>query len=329
MSSTKYRAVRVSQADGAVSAALVDIALDELDAGEVVIATRHASVNYKDALAVTGRGRIMTRMPCIAGIDAVGLVESSTDPRFSPGDAVCVHGHGLGVGHDGGFAERVRVPADWVMPLPPGLSLLEAGTIGVAGFTAALAIHLLEHNGLTPQAGPVLVNGATGGCGSIGIDMLARRGYHVVALTSKADAADWLRALGAAEVLLAGEVEMGTRPLERARFAGALDSVGGAQLSWLTRSMREDGVIGAFGNAGGIELATSVFPFILRGVRLIGVNSNASASVRREVWARVAGDLRPACLDRIGFPIRLDEVIDSCQRSIAGAVRGRAVVHFG
>jgi acrylyl-CoA reductase (NADPH) len=329
MSSTRYRAIRVSPAEGGVTAALTEVGVDELDAGDVVIAARHASINYKDALAVTGRGRIMTRLPCIAGIDVAGVVESSTDARFSPGDPVCVHGHGLGVSHDGGFAERVRVPADWVLPLPTGLTLLEAGTIGVAGFTAALAIHLLEHNGLTPQSGPVLVNGATGGCGSIGIDMLARRGYHVVALTSKPEAADWLRALGAAEVLLASELEMGTRPLERARFAGALDSVGGAQLSWLTRSMREDGVIGAFGNAGGVDLATSVFPFILRGVRLIGVNSNASEAVRRAVWARLATDLHPACLDRIGFAIGLDEVIDSCQRSIAGTVRGRAIVHFG
>lgn len=328
MTSTPFRAVRVSPSDGGVSSALVDVAIEELDAGEVVIASRHASVNYKDALAVTGRGKIMTRLPCIAGIDVAGVVESSTDPRFSPGDPVCVHGHGLGVSHDGGFAERVRVPGDWVLPLPPGLTLLEAGTIGVAGFTAALAIHLLEHNGLTPGAGPVLVNGATGGCGSIGIDMLARRGYHVIALTSKADAADWLRSLGAAEVLVASEVEMGKRPLERARFAGALDSVGGAQLSWLTRSMREDGVIGAFGNAGGIDLATSVFPFILRGVRLIGVNSNANEATRRAVWGRLATDLHPACLERIGFAIGLDQVIDSCQRSIAGTVRGRAVVHF-
>jgi len=329
MSAKQFRAVRVTQADGGVSASLVQVGVDELDPGEVVIASRYASVNYKDALAVTGRGRIMTRLPCIAGIDVAGIVESSTDPRVPPGSAVCVHGHGLGVSHDGGFAERVRVPSGWVQPLPEGLSLLEAGTLGVAGFTAALAIHLLEHNGLAPESGPVLVNGATGGCGSIGIDMLARRGYHVVALTSKADAADWLRSLGASEVLLASEVEMGSRPLERARYAGALDSVGGAQLSWITRSMQEDGVIGAFGNAGGVDLATSVFPFILRGVRLIGVNSNASDALRRAVWARMAGDLRPACLERIGFAIGLEQVIDSCQRSVAGQVRGRAIVHFG
>jgi putative YhdH/YhfP family quinone oxidoreductase len=175
----------------------------------------------------------------------------------------------------------------------------------------------------------VLVNGATGGCGSIGIDMLARRGYEVVALTGKAGARDYLLDLGAAEVLVRGEFEMGKKALEKAQFAGALDSIGGEQLSWLTRSMMENGVIGAFGNAGGADLATSVFPFILRGVRLIGVNSNAPMAVRQQVWARVATDLRPRHLDRVGFPITLDQVIEHCSRSVEGQVQGRAIVHYG
>ena len=325
-----FKAVRVSQDDGkAVTSALVDATIDELGAGDVVIASRFASINYKDALAVTGRGRIMTRFPCIAGIDVAGVVESSADPRFKAGDPVFVNGFGLGVSHDGGFSERVRVPADWVIPVPQGMTLLEVGTMGVAGFTAALAIDLMELNGLAPGNGRVLVNGATGGCASIGIDMLARRGYQVVALTGKPASRDYLMDLGAAEVLVRGEFEMGKKALEKAQFAGALDSVGGEQLSWLTRSMTDNGVIGAFGNAGGADLATSVFPFILRGVRLIGVNSNATMAVRRKVWARVATDLRPRHLDRIGFPIALAQVIEHCARSIDGKVQGRAIVHYG
>ena len=325
-----FKAVRVSQDDGkAVTSALVDATIDELGAGDVVIASRFASINYKDALAVTGRGRIMTRFPCIAGIDVAGVVESSADPRFKAGDPVFVNGFGLGVSHDGGFSERVRVPADWVIPVPQGMTLLEVGTMGVAGFTAALAIDLMELNGLAPGNGRVLVNGATGGCASIGIDMLARRGYQVVALTGKLASRDYLMDLGAAEVLVRDEFEMGKKALEKAQFAGALDSVGGEQLSWLTRSMTDNGVIGAFGNAGGADLATSVFPFILRGVRLIGVNSNATMAVRRKVWARVATDLRPRHLDRIGFPIALSQVIEHCARSIDGKVQGRAIVHYG
>lgn len=325
-----FKAIRVSQDDArAVSSALVDTTLDALDGGEVVIASRFASINYKDALAVTGRGRIMTRFPCIAGIDVAGVVEASTDARFNVGDSVFVNGFGLGVSHDGGFSERVRVPADWVIPLPQGLSLLDVATMGVAGFTAALAIDLMELNGLAPECGRVLVNGATGGCGSIGIDMLARRGYQVVALTGKPESRDYLMDLGASEVWVRGEFQMGSKALEKAQFAGALDSVGGEQLSWLTRSMMENGVIGAFGNAGGIDLATSVFPFILRGVRLIGVNSNASMAVRQRVWARVAADLRPRHLDRIGFPISIDQVIEHCAKSVDGKVQGRAIVHYG
>jgi putative YhdH/YhfP family quinone oxidoreductase len=324
-----FKAVRVSQDGGKVASALVDATLDEIDAGEVVIASRFASINYKDALAVTGRGRIMTRFPCIAGIDVSGVVEASSDERFKVGDPVFVNGFGLGVSHDGGFSERVRIPADWVIPVPAGMTLLDVGTMGVAGFTAALAIHLLEHNGLTPDSGKVLVNGATGGCGSIGIDMLSRRGYHVVALTGKAGSRDYLKELGASEVWVRSEIELGKKALEKSQFAGALDSIGGEQLSWLTRSMQENGVIGAFGNAGGAELATSVFPFILRGVRLIGVNSNAPMAVRQQVWARVATDLKPRHLDRVGFPITIDEVIEHCRNSVEGKVQGRAIVHYG
>jgi len=323
-----FKAVRVSQDGPKVTSTLVDATLDALDAGEVVIASRFASINYKDALAVTGRGRIMSRLPCIAGIDVAGVVESSTDARFKVGDAVFVNGFGLGVSHDGGFAERVRVPADWVIPVPAGMTLLDVGTMGVAGFTAALAIHLLEHNGLTPDSGKVLVNGATGGCGSIGIDMLARRGYEVVALTAKADSRAYLKDLGASEVWVRSEVEMGKKALEKSQFAGALDSVGGEQLSWLTRSMQENGVIGAFGNAGGVELSTSVFPFILRGVRLIGVNSNAPMATRQQVWARVATDLKPRHLDRVGFAVGIEQVIAHCENSVEGRVQGRAIVHY-
>ena len=324
-----FRCYRIHQdGPGRVRAGFEHIALEALDAGDVVIDNRYASVNYKDALAATGRGPIIRRFPCIGGIDAAGVVLSSADPRFSPGDEVVAHGHALGVSRDGGWCERVSAPAGCVTKLPTGLSLLEAITIGVAGYTAALALDLMESFGLAPSQGKVLVNGATGGVSSIVIDLLAQRGYHVVAVTSKIAEADWLRGIGAAEVLAAQDLKMGDRPLESALWAGAVDSLGGEPLAWLTRTMQRDGVIASIGNAAGVELRTTVMPFILRGVRLVGVNSDNPPETTARLWSRLASDLRPRHVQAIARVHAFDDLPDAIEQVIQGRGRGRAVIRL-
>lgn len=314
--------------DRGVSSSFVDRTQDDMDPGEVVIRNRYASINYKDALAVTGKGKIVRRFPCVGGIDAAGVVESSTDSRFEPGDEVIVHGKGLGVSHHGGYSQWLRVPADWTVRLSGGLSLLEAITIGVAGYTAALAVDLMELNGLAPDKGKVLVNGATGGVASIGIDLLARRGFEVVALTSKPGERDYLLNLGAAEVLSTKEIQMGARPLESSKWAGAIDSLGGEPLAWLTRTMQPEGVIASIGNAAGFDLHTTVMPFILRGVRLIGVNSDNSPATTQRIWRRLATDLRPGHLQSIAQVIPFNELPQAIDAVIAGKIKGRTVVQI-
>ncbi|MBI3222793.1 MAG: acryloyl-CoA reductase [Nitrosomonadales bacterium] len=265
-------------------------------------------------------------------MDAAGVVVSSQDARFKAGDEVLVTGYEMGVAHDGGFAEYARVPADWVVPLPQGLTLFEAMALGTAGFTAALAIHRLEQNELTPDKGKVIVTGATGGVGSLAIQMLSGLGYHVVALTGKDGEHDYLKSLGAGEILPRGEIDLhGTRPLEKAQWAGALDAVGGDTLAWLTRTMQQNGVIASFGNAGGVELHTTVFPFILRGVRLIGVDSAATAMpLRREIWRRLASSigtgLRPRQLAQVAHTVPFAELPQAFLRLLQGHARGRTVV---
>jgi len=323
-----FRAYRIFNENGKTASRFVDMALDELDPGDVVIRTAYSSVNYKDALATTGAGKVIRRFPCVGGIDVSGVVESSQDERFKPGDEVIVTGYDMGVAHDGGFAERVRVPADWVVRLPQGLSLFEAMALGTAGFTAALSIHRLEQNDLKPESGKVIITGATGGVSSLAIQMLAQLGYHVVALTGKDSEREYLKALGASEILPRNEVDLtSTRPLESAQWAGALDSVGGAMLSWLTRTMQQNGVIASFGNAGGAELHATVYPFILRGVRLIGIDSAATAmSLREKIWERLAHDLHPRLLEQIAQPIAFSQLPEASQKIIQGQSRGRVVV---
>lgn len=326
-----FRALRVHSDDGKqVRAQYETLDTADLPPGAVMIRVAWSSINYKDALAVTGAGRVLRRFPMTPGIDVSGAVLESADPRFRPGDAVLCTSYDLGVAHDGGFAELVRVPGDWVVPLPDGLSSHEAMALGTAGFTAGLAIELMERNELTPAAGRVLINGATGGVASLAIDMLAAAGYSVVALTGKPAESDYLRALGAAEVLERATLDFGGKPLEKAQWAGAIDSVGGDQLGWLTRTMLPLGTIASVGNAGGADLHTSVFPFILRGVRLIGVDSAAAPmSVRRRIWQRLATDLKPRHLGAIARTIALDEVAGWCPRFIAAQIRGRIVVRVG
>jgi NADPH2:quinone reductase len=323
------RQVAGHEQDGKSAGRFVDLTLDELDPGEVVIQTHYSSVNYKDALAATGAGKVIRRFPCVGGVDAAGVVESSSDIRFKAGDAVLVTGYGMGVDHDGGYAEYVRVPADWVVPLPQGLSLFDAMALGTAGFTAALAIHRLEQNELSPENGKVIVTGATGGVASLGIQMLAQRGYHVVALTGKDSEHDYLKSIGVSEILLRKDLVMGTRPLEKAQWSGALDPVGGETLAWLTRSMQQNGAIASFGNAGGIELHTTVLPFILRGVRLIGIDSAATAMpLRRQIWQRLATDLHPKLLEKVAHVVPFNELPQVFPLMMQGKHRGRTVVEI-
>lgn len=323
----RFSAFRVFDEGGTISGRVVHVSLDELSAGDVVIEAAYSSVNYKDAMAGTGTGKIMRRFPMVCGIDVSGTVVSSTDPAFKAGDAVLVTGYDLGVAHDGGYAQLVRVPAKWVVRVPDGLSLLDVMAIGTAGFTAALSVLGLEHNGLTPSTGPLIVTGATGGVGSMAVQILAARGYKVTALTGKDAEHDYLRALGATDVLSRHTLQMGTRPLEKATWAGAVDVVGGDTLAWLTRTMMYNGAIAASGLTGGSELHTTVLPFILRGAKILGIDSvMCPMETRNNVWSRLASDMRPARLKAMTSEISLGELHQAFDTLLKGAARGRYVV---
>lgn len=325
----KFSAYRIFEQDGKSTARFVDLSLDDLDPGEVVIQAHYSSVNYKDALAATGAGKVIRRFPCVGGIDVSGVVASSSDARFKAGDQVLVTGYDMGVAHDGGYAEYVRAPADWVVPLPPGMTLFDAMALGTAGFTAALSIHRLEQNELHPGNGKVIVTGATGGVASVAIIMLAQLGYHVVAVTGKDAEHEYLKSLGAAEILSRKDLAMGTRPLEKSLWAGALDSVGGETLAWLTRTMQQGGVIASFGNAGGFELHTTVLPFILRGVRLIGIDSSATVMpLRSQLWQRMATDLRPKLLAQVAHTVPFAGLPEIFPQLLQGKLRGRTVIEI-
>ncbi len=325
-----FKAYRIFNENNKIEGRIADLTLNDLMPGEVVFQNAYSSVNFKDALAATGvGGKVIRKYPLVGGIDAAGTVISSSDARFKAGDEVICTSYDFGVAHDGGFAQVCRVPADWVVPLPKGLSLLEAMTLGTAGYTAGLAVELLELNGLLPANGKILVNGATGGVASLAIDMLAGKGYAVTAVTGKDNEHEFLQKLGAQEILARGALDMGTRPLEKTLWAAAFDSVGGEQLGWLTRTMNPSGLIAAFGNAGGIELKTNVLPFILRGVRLIGVDSAATPMpLRRKVWQRLATDLKPRHLTDIAKLITLDDLGAYFGNMLKGGIRGRAVVRL-
>jgi putative YhdH/YhfP family quinone oxidoreductase len=328
----KFKAFRIRDQDGKVEAGFTECTLDELDRGEVVIRVSHSTINYKDALAATGKGKILLRPTCIGGIDLAGTVVSSTDPRFAPGQGVFATGHALGVKHDGGYSEYARVPAEWVLLLPPGMTAWDAMALGTAGFTAALAIIRMEHNGLAPKNGPVIVNGATGGVGSVAIAALARLGYEVVALTGKASEGDYLRGLGAREVKLRSELDLKKiRPLERATYAGAVDNLGGDVLAWMCSSMKFSGTVASIGLAASPELKTTVMPFILRGVSLLGINSNdvPTRAQHEEAWRRLATDMRPPQLASMARTIPFDALPSAFDDFITGRVKGRVVVAIG
>jgi putative YhdH/YhfP family quinone oxidoreductase len=323
-----FKALRIFNEDGKVASRLVEMQLDELDPGEVVIRAEYSSINYKDALAATGAGKIIRRFPCVGGIDVAGVVESSADPAFEPGDKVICTSYDFGVAHDGGYAGYARVPAAWVVPLPEGLSTREAMALGTAGFTAGLAVARMEANGLTPASGPVVVSGATGGVGSIAVDILAGLGYRVTALTGKDSEAGYLKDLGAAEVMLRSSLDLSRiRPLDKSLWAGAVDNLGGDVLSWMASTMQVGGTIAAIGLAASFSFNTTVMPFILRGVTLCGVDSvNCQMAQRREVWRRLASDMKPRHLEAMTRSIGLDDLPSAFAAYLEGKVKGRTVV---
>jgi acrylyl-CoA reductase (NADPH) len=326
----RFKAYRLTETpDRKIRAEFVDTTLDDLDPGDVVVRVAYSSVNYKDALAATGKGRILRRPSTIGGIDFAGTVISSTDPRFKKGDAVLtVSGEYVGVSHDGGYSPYARVKGDWITKLPQGLSLWEAMAYGTAGYTAGIAVVRMEHNGLAPAKGPVVVSGATGGVGSIALAMFAKRGYHVVALTGKESESDWLKKLGAKEIMLRQSLNLEKiKPLDKATWAGAVDNLGGPVLAWMASTMKENGVIGAVGLAQSAELHTWVMPFILRGVSLLGINSGDSSSdIRDMVWKRLASDLKPPLLKEMCRTIAFAQLPGVFEDFINAKVSRRVVV---
>ena len=323
-----FQAFRIHEQSKKIVARFEELTLDDLSPGDVVVRVTHSCINYKDALAATGAGKILRRYPLVGGIDFAGVVATSSDSRYSPGDRVLVTGCGLSETHDGGYSQYARVKGDWVIPLPSGLDAEGAMALGTAGFTAAYGIHRMECNGQAPEQGPIVVTGATGGVGSLAVDMLAGRGYEVIAVSGKASSTEYLQALGAKTILLRQDIDLGSRPLEAARFAGAIDNVGGDVLTWLTRTVDFWGNIASIGLAASAELKTTVMPFILRGVSLLGVNSTFTPRpVRLEVWKRIATDLKPRHLDRIVTrTIAFDELPEAFAAYLDGTVTGRTIV---
>jgi putative YhdH/YhfP family quinone oxidoreductase len=324
----KFKAYRLREADRKVSGAFEQVDLAELDQGEVVIRVAYSDVNYKDALAATGKGRIIRRFPCIGGIDLSGTVVESADARFKKGDAVIATSYDIGVAHDGGYAEYARIPADWVVPMPRGLTLAEAMALGTAGYTAALGVVRMEQVGLKPGNGPVVVSGATGGVGSIAIDILSRLGYHVVALTGKEAEADYLMKIGAKEVKLRQSIDLAKiKPLDTATWAGAVDNLGGEVLAWMASTMLQGGAIASIGLAASMSLNTTVAPFILRGASLLGIDSGFTPMpLRQEVWRRLSTDMKPAHLPTMVRTISFDDLPTVFDDFINARVRGRIVV---
>ena len=323
-----FRAFRIFNDGGQVAGRLVETTLDELTAGEVVLKAAYSSVNYKDALAATGP-RIIRTFPRIGGIDVSGTVTSSTDGRFREGDKVIATSYEIGVGNDGGYAEYVRVPADWVVPLPAGLTLRESMEYGTAGFTAALSVIRLEHNGLRPDRGPVAVTGSTGGVGGTAISLLNGMGYTVTAITGKDAERDYLVKLGAHDVLSRHTIAFTDRPIEHGQWAAAVDAAGGDLLSWLVKTTTAWGGIASTGLTGGIDLKLTVIPFILRGVSLIGIDSvTCPMEIRTNVWHRLATDMKRD-LSLMVREITLDELPHAFETLAAGQARGRFVVRIG
>ena len=327
---TKFNAVVIEKTDGGTKAALADFDEANLMDGDVTVRVEYSTLNYKDGLAITGKGPVVRRFPMIAGIDFAGTVESSTHPAWKPGDKVVLNGWGCGETHLGAYAEKARVKGDWLVPLPKSMSAREAMAIGTAGFTAMLAVLALERHGLSPARGPIAVTGAAGGVGSVAIALLAKLGFAVHAVTGRPQEADFLKGLGAAEIVERKELAGPVRPLAKERWAGAIDVVGSTTLANLLSMIRYGGAVAACGLAGGMELPGSVAPFILRGVCLYGVDSvMCPVDRRREAWKRLESDLDRQKLAMITREIGLPDVFGVAPEILAGQVRGRIVVKIG
>jgi putative YhdH/YhfP family quinone oxidoreductase len=327
-----FRAFIVNKTAEGFRAGLGELQQSDLPEGEVLVRVVCSGVNYKDALASIPEGRVVRSYPFVPGIDLAGVVEQSNDARFTAGDKVLVTGYDLGVSHFGGFSEYARVKADWVVPRPEGLSLWETMALGTAGFTAALAVHQLEKNGLKPENGPVLVTGATGGAGSVAVGILHRLGYQVTASTGKPSEHQYLRELGASEILARAVTSAeSSRPLEKEQWAGSVDAVGGSTLAYLIRTTKSGGSIASFGNTGGVNFSASVFPFILRGINVLGIDSVfCPMELRRTLWQELATRYRPErLLTHIGCDIRFEELPEALARVLRGEARGHAVVRIG
>ncbi len=325
---TSFRAYRIFDDEDGYRAGIVEQAIDEQSDGDVVIQVRYSSINYKDALAATGKGKILRKFPLNGGIDVAGVVVESSSNKFAEGDEVLMTGCGLSETRDGGYSEYLRLPSEWLIPLPSGLSLRESMVLGTAGFTAALSLYRMEANGQQPDMGPICVTGATGGVGSLAIDLLHQAGYQVTAISGKVDEFDWLHKIGADQCISRHELYWPESPMASAMFAGAIDNVGGDTLAGLTRVIKPWGSIASCGLAGGIGLRTTVMPFIIRGISLLGINSSGCRyTLREEIWQRLAGLWKPAHLDKIATDaVRMDKLEGVFERLLDGGGYGRVVV---
>lgn len=327
-----FKALRTYTEGSKVSQRFEQLTLHDIDEGDVVIRTAYSGVNYKDAMAAQGIGRnIRPDPPCVGGVDMSGIVESSEDSRYKVGDRVIVTNYALGVDHDGGYAEIVQVPGDWVVPLPDGLNLREAMVLGSAGLCAALAIERLEQNGMSPGKRPIAVTGATGGVGSIAIDILAKRGYHVTAITGKMEQSDYLQGLGASDILSRAELPQQRKFLGDPLWAGAIDNLGGETLVWLTKAMQPHSAVALCGLAESTQIPATVMPFILRAVDFLGINISSAMDMplRRHIWERLATDLKPRHMNSVARMMPFDELPAMFDRLIESSLTGRVVVEIG
>ena len=322
-----FKAIRIDKADKGTSVALTQFDEAELMEGDVTVRVEWSTLNYKDGLAVTGKAPVVRRFPMIAGIDFAGTVEASSHPQWKEGDKVICNGWGMGETHLGAYAEKARVKGDWLVRLPEGMSTREAMAIGTAGYTAMLSVLALERQGLTPGHGPIVVTGAAGGVGSVATAVLSKLGYHVIASTGRVSETDYLKGLGATEVIDRAELSGPAKPLAKERWAGGIDSVGSTTLANVLSMTKYAGAVAACGLAAGMDLPTSVAPFILRGVCLLGIDSvMCPIDLRKTAWSRLASDLDRRKLTEITDEIGLDEVIGAGAKILAGQVRGRIVV---
>ena len=326
-----FRALRISDDENGYRAEVVEQSIEDQSEGDVVIQVAWSSVNYKDALAGTGKGKILRDFPLNGGIDVAGHVIRSDNTDFREGDPVLMTGCGLSEVRDGGYSEYLRVPSKWLIPCPQGLSLREAMCLGTAGFTAALGLYRMEALGQSPDMGPLAITGASGGVGSLAVDIYTRAGYEISAISGKVEEFDWLHELGAGQCISRHDLHWPDAPMASARFAGALDTVGGDMLSGLTRVIKPWGTIASCGMAGGIGIQTTVMPFIIRGISLVGINSaGCPYPLRKTLWEQLASDWKPRHLDRIVQPeIGLDELGEAFDRLLAGGGRGRIPVRIG